>query len=123
MRLHRTVQSLPDSQPDAGERRSPAPQVERHLLRRSVDGLTAERARCSDCGRTPLIGEDLHLYEGGLIVCELCRQLRHTAPVHTEVVLHSEAGHSVRVRRRASASPPLAPETMVREPESPLEAG
>ena len=99
MRIHRTVPSPPDSQPDAGERRSPAPQVERHLLRLSVEGLTGERSRCGDCGRTPLIGEDLHLYEGGLIVCELCRQLRHTEPVHTEAVRHSEFGQSVRVRR------------------------
>ena len=75
------------------------PVFERHLLRVSVEELAEERARCSDCGRTPLIGEDVHRYERGRIVCELCRALRREAPVSTERVRHSEAGHAVRVQR------------------------
>jgi hypothetical protein len=31
-------------------------------MRRGVDALEADRARCCDCGRTPLIGEHIHLY-------------------------------------------------------------
>jgi hypothetical protein len=85
----------------AQERSQAAPDFERRLLRFGIEDLSAERARCGDCGRTPLIGEDLHLYEGGRIVCELCRQLRPQAPVSTERVRHAEHGLSVRLRRAA----------------------
>jgi hypothetical protein len=81
------------------ETRRRAPELERHLLRLSVEGLTEERARCSDCRRTPLIGEDVHVYERGAIVCELCRQLRPAKPVSTERVHHSELGQAVRLYR------------------------
>ena len=74
---------------------------ERVLFRAAVDELSAERARCSDCGRTPLIGEDVHRYERGSVVCELCRMLRPTAPESSERVRHSEHGQSVRLRRAA----------------------
>jgi len=76
-----------------------APLFERHLLRLSVEDLGEERARCGDCGRTPLIGEDVHIYDRGRIVCELCRQLRREPPVSTERVRHSEYGQAVRVHR------------------------
>ncbi len=85
----------------AAERRTPAPDFERHLLRLGVDLLTEDRARCSDCGRTPLIGEDVHRYERGLVVCELCRDRHRAAPASTERVRHSEAGQTVRLRRAA----------------------
>ena len=75
------------------------PAFERHMLRVSVDELAEERARCSDCGRTPLIGEDVHVYERGEIVCELCRQLRPQPPVSIERVRHSEFGLAVRLTR------------------------
>ena len=74
---------------------------ERHLFRLAVDELTAERARCRDCGRTPLTGEDVHIYERGVVVCELCRQLRRDAPLRVERVRHSELGHTVKLRRAA----------------------
>jgi hypothetical protein len=79
--------------------RSALPLFERHLLRLSVEDLAEERARCHDCGRTPLIGEDVHLYDRGRLVCELCRQLRREPPVSIERVRHSEYGQAVRVRR------------------------
>ena len=75
------------------------PDFERLLLRVAVDELSADRARCRDCGRTPLIGEEVHLYERGYVVCELCRPLRREAPVSTERVRHSEHGLAVRLRR------------------------
>jgi hypothetical protein len=78
-----------------------AADLERQLLRRSVGALAAERHLCADCGRTPLVGERVHLYDRGEIVCELCRPLRRAAPVSTEQVRHSECGHTVRVRRAA----------------------
>jgi len=78
-----------------------SPDFERLLLRAGVGILAADRARCCDCGRTPLIGEEVHLYERGTVVCELCRPLRADAPVSTERVRHSEHGQTVRLRRAA----------------------
>jgi hypothetical protein len=78
-------------------------QFERVLLRRGVGALAADRSRCADCRRTPLIGEHVHLYEHGPgIVCELCRPLRRESPVATELVRHSEHGHAVRLTARAA---------------------
>jgi hypothetical protein len=76
--------------------------LERELLRRGVGALSADRHRCIDCERTPLIGERVYLYEAGS-VCELCRALRADAPRSSEVVRHSEYGHTVRVTARAAA--------------------
>ena len=36
-------------------------QLERLLLRHGVGALEADRHRCADCGRSPLIGEHVHL--------------------------------------------------------------
>jgi hypothetical protein len=79
-------------------------QLERHLLRRGVGELEADRDRCADCGRTPLTGEHVHLYEahGGEIVCELCRTLRRQAPIASEIVRHTEHGQTVRLTARAA---------------------
>jgi hypothetical protein len=78
-------------------------QLERVLLRRGVGALEADRHRCTDCGRTPLIGEHVHLYGRAQgIVCELCRILRREAPVASEIVRHSEHGHAVRLTARAA---------------------
>ncbi len=77
--------------------------LERALLRRSVGVLTADRNLCADCGRTPLVGERVHLYgerDGG-VVCELCRPLRHESPVASEVVRYSLHGNCVRLTRAA----------------------
>jgi hypothetical protein len=50
--------------------------------RPSVEDLLAEElTRCGDCGRTPLIGEHVHLYASADLVCELCRMLRSEEPV------------------------------------------
>ena len=73
--------------------------LERALLRKSVEGLSDGRHECADCGRTPLVGETLYSYETGATVCELCRPLRHGEPIASERVRHSEYGNAVRVRR------------------------
>jgi recombinational DNA repair protein (RecF pathway) len=76
---------------------------ERVLLRRGVGVLASDRNRCMDCGRTPLVGEQVHLYaDGGEIVCELCRPLRRQPPVASERVRHTERGHAVRLTARAA---------------------
>jgi hypothetical protein len=79
-------------------------QLERFLLRRGVGSLTAERHRCVDCDRTPLVGERIHVYDERQpgIVCELCSQLRRGAPLASELVRHSELGHTVRLTARAA---------------------
>ena len=77
---------------------------ERSLLRRGLGVLESDRNRCADCGRTPLTGEQVHLYDGrkGGVVCELCRPLRREAPVASELVRHCEHGHTVRLTVHAA---------------------
>lgn len=78
-------------------------QLERHLLVRGVGSLTADRHCCIDCERTPLVGERIHVYERSSgIVCELCNQLRRGVPLGSEIVRHSELGHTVRLTARAA---------------------
>lgn len=69
--------------------------------------LAEELARCSDCGRTPLIGEYVHLYGSTAVVCELCRVLRTDMPLSSGLVSHSlgparrnDPAFVVRVTRR-----------------------
>jgi hypothetical protein len=78
-------------------------QLERVLLRRGLGALEADRDRCADCGRTPLTGEQVHLYaeRQNRIVCELCRRRHSDAPVASELVRHCEHGHAVRLTRAA----------------------
>jgi hypothetical protein len=77
--------------------------LERVLLRKGVGSLEALRRSCGDCGRTPLVGERIHVYPRGDTVCELCRRNRHGAPERTHTVHHSEHGQTVRLRARAAA--------------------
>jgi hypothetical protein len=79
-------------------------QLELVLLRRGLGALEADRHSCADCGRTPLTGEQVHLYAGRQhrIVCELCRPRQREAPVASELVRHCEHGHAVRLTARAA---------------------
>lgn len=79
------------------------PDLERELLRKGVGAREAGRRQCSDCGRTPLVGEHVHIYARGAFVCELCRPRRRTTPERSQVVHHTEHGHTVRPRARAAA--------------------
>lgn len=77
--------------------------LERRLLRRGVKLLAADRHSCSQCGRTPLVGERVHVYEREPgMVCDLCRLRRAGLPHASERVLHSEHGHTVRLAVRAA---------------------
>jgi hypothetical protein len=107
-------QSIRDERRGAGGRRPAAnatvmlrpllgisePDLERQLLRKGVVRLAAGRAHCHDCGRTPLVGERVHLFDDGDLVCELCRPRRDGAPERSEAVHHSERGQTV--KRRAA---------------------
>jgi hypothetical protein len=78
-------------------------QLERFLLRRGVGVLAAGREHCVDCGRTPLVGEHVHLYgPRGSVVCELCRPLRREPPAASATVRHTERGQTVRLTARAA---------------------
>jgi hypothetical protein len=79
------------------------PDLERELLRKGVGAREAGRRHCADCGRTPLIGERVHIYERGTVVCALCRPRRRAAPQSSRTVVHTEHGQTVRVRVRAAA--------------------
>lgn len=76
--------------------------LERELLRKSVSLMDAGRHRCHDCGRTPLVGEQAHVYGRGVVVCELCRVLRSDPPQRTELVRAEGRGATVRVLRNAA---------------------
>jgi len=82
--------------------------LERALLRKSVESLGVDAPRCADCGRTPLIGEIAYRYGRGVTVCELCRPLRRSEPERSEPVRNSEHGLAVRVHRLGAVSPPAA---------------
>ncbi len=72
------------------------------LLRKSVGALEAGRTRCWHCRRTPLVGEEVHLY-GERLVCELCKALRHEPPGRTEIVHSPEHERAVRLLRPRAA--------------------
>lgn len=76
--------------------------LERALLRKSVGRLAAGRHACHECGRTPLVGERIYVFARSLVVCALCRPRRRGEPERSELVRHSERGHTVRLRRRAA---------------------
>lgn len=80
----------------------PPPSLEREMLRKGVGDRTRAGRRCADCGRTPLVGERVHHYDGGRLRCELCRPLRREEPIGSELVLGVEHGHAVRITRAAA---------------------
>jgi len=79
-------------------------QLERVLLQRGLGALQADRSSCADCGRTPLTGEQVHIYGGHSphVVCELCRPRHRETPEASEMVRHCEHGHTVRLTARAA---------------------
>ncbi len=79
-------------------------QFEYRLLRRSVGVLRGDRSSCAGCGRTPLTGEMVYVYEGhgAELLCELCRARSDLAPSAGFAVRHAEQGHAVRRLPRAA---------------------
>ena len=76
---------------------------ELRLLRAGVEHLEAGREDCHDCRRTPLIGERVHVFAGGEIVCALCVADHAGEPEATRSVVHSELGHAVKPAARMAA--------------------
>jgi hypothetical protein len=81
-----------------------APELERQLLRRSVMALAAGRDCCDGCHRTPLVGERVHVYDGGRVLCELCRRERREQPLRSESVHGAEHGNTVRLTDQRHAA-------------------
>jgi hypothetical protein len=79
------------------------PELELALLRRGVDQRVAGRQRCGRCNRTPLVGERIYVYEGGRMLCELCRSARRDAPVETVFMHGPEFGHTMRITDERAA--------------------
>jgi hypothetical protein len=80
------------------------PALELALLRRGVDELAAGEERCRHCHRTPLIGERVYVYEGGAMLCELCRAFERRAPAGDHIVHGPEFGHTMRITDRRAAA-------------------
>ena len=74
------------------------PDLERELLRKGVGARAAAGVHCSDCGRTPLEGERVHVFDDDATVCDLCRGARAGEPERSEQVRQSGRGRTVRLR-------------------------
>ena len=74
--------------------------LERALLRKGVVDLRAGARTCSGCRRVPLVGERVAVFDGGEVVCELCRPSHGGPALRVERVQHHERGHAVRLRAR-----------------------
>jgi len=86
--------------------RAPAhdkPDLELALLRRGMHERAAERERCTQCGRTPLIGEWVYVYEGESILCALCRAVEQRAPTASRLVHGPEFGHTIKTADQRAA--------------------
>ncbi len=79
-------------------------ELELALLRRGVDELSAERELCTECQRTPLIGERIYVYSSGATLCELCKRGCRDAPERSHVVHGPEFGHTMRVTDQRTAA-------------------
>jgi hypothetical protein len=80
------------------------PELELALLRRGVDELAAGCERCRHCRRTPLMGERVYIFDGGRMLCELCRALEHQPPASTRIMHGPEFGHTMRLSDHRTAA-------------------
>ena len=55
------------------------------------------------CHRTPLIGERVYVYEGGGMLCELCREVEPGAAA-SRIVHGPEFGHTLRITDHRAAA-------------------
>ena len=79
------------------------PELELALLRRGVDRLSAGCERCHHCRRTPLMGERVYLYDGDVMLCELCRTRAPDSPLESRIVHGPEFGHTMRITDQRAA--------------------
>jgi hypothetical protein len=65
--------------------------VERELL--GFDALE----NCDRCRRTLLVGEPVHVYEKGRIVCDICRSFEPISPLRVRLVHGPAFGQTIRI--------------------------
>ena len=61
-----------------------APELANALLHKGIGAMTAHRASCAACHRSPLPGELIHEVESGRALCSLC--LGERTPVSSHMV-------------------------------------
>jgi hypothetical protein len=76
------------------------PELELALMRRSLGGLSEAAEHCGSCERAMLIGERVYEYEGGTILCALCRSGERDSPADSHTVHGPAFGHSIRILDR-----------------------
>ncbi len=79
-------------------------ELELALLRRGVDERAAGRECCSRCERSPLIGEQVYVYEADRILCELCRERERRSPIASRLVHTPAFGHTLRILDQRAAA-------------------
>jgi hypothetical protein len=72
-------------------------ELDRAILRRAATGHGAGSQPCAGCGRNPLIGEEIHFYEDGIVLCDLCREPAGGRRVASRVVRGPAFGDTLRV--------------------------
>jgi hypothetical protein len=80
------------------------PELEMALLRRGLDDIAAAEERCKSCRRTLLVGEYVHVYEAGRIVCDLCRERERQPPESVRLVHGPAFGHTIRIIDQRAAA-------------------
>jgi hypothetical protein len=78
--------------------------LELALLRKGLDERLAGSERCTCCNRTPLVGEQVYVFESGTIACELCRPRQRETPLSTRTVRGPEFGHTMRITDQRTAA-------------------
>jgi hypothetical protein len=80
-------------------------ELELALLRRGLDQrLAGDSQQCTNCHRTPLIGERIYEYPSGAVACELCRRRERSTPQGSHVVHGPEFGHTMRITDQRAAA-------------------
>jgi len=72
------------------------PELELALMRRGIDERADTSLRCGRCDRTPLVGEQVHVYAKKTL-CDLCAEREREAPLRSRLVHGPAFGHSIRV--------------------------
>jgi hypothetical protein len=79
------------------------PHLELAILRQGVGRRDAGQERCSECNRTPLVGETVYVSGQGAVFCELCRALEPNPPRQSRVVHGPEFGHTMKLTDHRAA--------------------
>ena len=100
----RNLRNIAENRVAMGADLDESPSLELALLRRGMHERDAERERCEACRRTPLIGERVYIYDGGGVLCELCRALSADPPTRSRMIHGPEFGHTMKIADRRVAA-------------------